>query len=219
MKKYRAIEASIAEKRTGERAAVASAVAGVFVRHTAGLLVSVLVACALASFSLTGCQSEGPAAPEAQQDSQTSIDSTKMRGAVKGQPAPDASLALLDGSEKNVSDFQGGVTVLNFWATWCPYCIKEMPSLQKIRENYPEVNVVLVNCGEDEDTVASFVEQQGYDFVWALDADYEVQRAYPTSGIPYTVVIDAQGTVSEIFAGSGPDMYSKFEEAVKKAAA
>ena len=187
-------------------------------RRTAGLLASAAVACMLASVPLMGCQSEETAAPEAQQGGQTAVDSTKMRGAAEGYPAPDAPLTLLDGSQKNVSDFQGGVTILSFWATWCPYCIKEMPDLQKVKENYPDTDVVLVNCGEEEALVSDFVAQHDYDFTWTLDPDFAAQRAYPTSGIPYTVVIDSQGTVAEIFAGSGTDMYSKFEEAVKKAA-
>ncbi|MDO4442839.1 MAG: redoxin family protein [Slackia sp.] len=186
------------------------------------LFAAVLTACALSACLLAGCQSNDAAVPDAvapgvDQNAQTSVDSTKMRGAAKGQPAPDAPLTMLDGSTKNISDFQGGVTILSFWGTWCPYCIKEMPDLQKIRENYADVNVVLVNCGEDKATVADFAEQQGYDFVWALDPNAEAQRAYPTSGIPYTVVIDAEGTVSEIFAGSARDMYPKFEAAVQKA--
>lgn len=186
-------------------------------RRTAGLLASAAVACMLASVPLMGCQSEETAAPEAQQGGQTAVDSTKMRGAAEGHPAPDAPLTLLDGSQKNVSDFQGGVTILSFWATWCPYCIKEMPDLQQIRENYPDVNVVMVNCGEDQALVADFVQQQDYDFTWALDPNFEAQMAYPTSGIPYTVVIDPEGNVSEIFAGSGRDMYSRFESAVQQA--
>lgn len=145
------------------------------------------------------------------------VDSTKMRGVAEGHPAPDASLALLNGSQKKVSDFQGGVTILSFWATWCPYCIKEMPDLQKVKENYPDISVVLVNCGEEEALVSDFVAQHDCDFTWTLDPDFAAQRVYPTSGIPYAVVIDSQGIVSEILAGSSPDMYSKFEEAVKKA--
>ena len=188
-------------------------------RRTAGLAASAFAACALASVPLMGCQSEEPAAPEGQQGGQTAIDSTKMRGAAEGHPAPDAVLELLDGSTKSIADYQGGVTVLSFWATWCPYCIKEMPDLQKVKENYPETNVVLVNCGEEEGLVSDFVAQHDYGFDWALDLDFDAQRAYPTSGIPYTVVIDAEGVVTKIFAGSGPDMYSKFEQAVKEAAA
>ena len=188
-------------------------------RRTAGLLASAAVACMLASVPLMGCQSEETAAPEAQQGGQTAVDSTKMRGAAEGHPAPDAPLTLLDGSQKNVSDFQGGVTILSFWATWCPYCIKEMPDLQKVKENYPDTDVVLVNCGEEEALVSDFVAQHDYDFTWTLDPDFAAQRAYPTSGIPYTVVVDAEGVVTKIFAGSGPDMYSKFEQAVKEAAA
>lgn len=162
-----------------------------------------------------GCQTQGTT--NGSQNAQSSASSGKTAGAVKGEPAPDAPLTMLDGSARSISDFQDSVTIVSFWATWCPYCIKEMPDLQQIRENYPDVNVVMVNCGEDQALVADFVQQQDYDFTWALDPNFEAQMAYPTSGIPYTVVIDPEGNVSEIFAGSGRDMYSRFESAVQQA--
>lgn len=180
----------------------------------ARIAITCLATCAITVF-LAGCQG-GPQENAANTQGQASSSS---RGAAVGQAAPDALLTYIDGSQERISDLAGNPTILSFWGTWCPYCIKEMPDLQKIKENYPEVNVVLVNCGEDKDTVTKFAEQEGYDFLWALDEQYEVQAAYPTRGIPYTVVIDSEGVVTEIFEGSGPDMYSKFEAALKKAQA
>lgn len=179
------------------------------------VMLAVCVVCAASVFMMAGCQTQG--ATNGAQNAQSSANSGKTAGAAKGEPAPDAPLTMLDGSARSISDFQGSVTIVSFWATWCPYCIKEMPDLQQIRENYPDVNVVMVNCGEDQALVADFVQQHDYDFTWALDPNFEAQTAYPTSGIPYTVVIDSEGNVSEIFAGSGRDMYSKFESAVQQA--
>ena len=176
------------------------------------IMLAVCVVCAASVFMMAGCQTQG--ATNGSQNAQSSASSGKTAGAAKGEPAPDAPLTMLDGSARSISDFQGSVTIVSFWATWCPYCIKEMPDLQR---NYPDVNVVMVNCGEDQALVADFVQQHDYDFTWALDPNFEAQTAYPTSGIPYTVVIDPEGNVSEIFAGSGRDMYSRFESAVQQA--
>lgn len=136
----------------------------------------------------------------------------------RSMEAPDVTLSLADGTQKKLSDSRGKIVILSFWATWCPYCIEEMPDIQRIVENYDNVEAILVNCGEDTTTVESFMSNNNYDFTWALDQDYAVQSAYPTSGIPYTLVIDAEGNVVQAFSGSKPSgMYDDFAAAVEKA--
>lgn len=145
------------------------------------------------------------------QSSQTASDSSSSE-------APDVTLNLVDGTQKQLSESRGHVVILSFWATWCPYCIEEMPDIQKITENYEGVEAILVNCGEDAQSVKDFMAENSYDFTWALDEDYAVQSAYPTSGIPYTLVIDAEGNVVQAFSGSKPSgMYNDFAAAVEEA--
>lgn len=132
--------------------------------------------------------------------------------------APDVTLDLVDGTQKQLSDSRGHVVILSFWATWCPYCIKEMPDIQRVVDDYEGVEAILVNCGESASTVESFIAENDYDFTWALDEDYAVQSAYPTSGIPYTLVIDAEGNVVQAFSGSkASGMYDDFAAAVEQA--
>lgn len=145
------------------------------------------------------------------QSSQAASDSSSSE-------APDVTLNLVDGTQKQLSESRGHVVILSFWATWCPYCIEEMPDIQKITEDYEGVEAILVNCGEDAQTVEDFMAENSYDFTWALDEDYAVQSAYPTSGIPYTLVIDAEGNVVQAFSGSkASGMYNDFAAAVEEA--
>lgn len=145
------------------------------------------------------------------QSSQAASDSSSSE-------APDVTLNLVDGTQKQLSESRGHVVILSFWATWCPYCIEEMPDIQKITEDYEGVEAILVNCGEDAQTVEDFMAENSYDFTWALDEDYAVQSAYPTSGIPYTLVIDAEGNVVQAFSGSKANgMYNDFAAAVEEA--
>ena len=145
------------------------------------------------------------------QSSQAASDSSSSE-------APDVTLNLVDGTQKQLSESRGHVVILSFWATWCPYCIEEMPDIQKITEDYEGVEAILVNCGEDAQTVEDFMAENSYSFTWALDEDYAVQSAYPTSGIPYTLVIDAEGNVVQAFSGSkASGMYNDFAAAVEEA--
>ena len=144
--------------------------------------------------------------------------SSQSASANASSEAPDVTLNLTDGTQRQLSDSQGHVVILSFWATWCPYCIEEMPDIQQITKDHEGVEAILVNCGEDAATVEDFMAENPYDFTWVLDEDYAVQSAYPTSGIPYTLVIDAEGNVVKAFSGSkASGMYNDFAAAVEEA--
>jgi peroxiredoxin len=147
-----------------------------------------------------------------------SSQSADSGSSASSSEAPDVTLNLVDGSQRQLSDSRGHVVILSFWATWCPYCIEEMPDIQQITKDYEGVEAILVNCGEDAATVEDFMAENPYDFTWVLDEDYAVQSAYPTSGIPYTLVIDAEGNVVKAFSGSrASGMYNDFAAAVEEA--
>lgn len=144
--------------------------------------------------------------------------SSQSASANASSETPDVTLNLTDGTQRQLSDSQGHVVILSFWATWCPYCIEEMPDIQQITKDYEGVEAILVNCGEDAATVEDFMAENPYDFTWVLDEDYAVQSAYPTSGIPYTLVIDTEGNVVKAFSGSkASGMYDDFAAAVEEA--
>ena len=113
-------------------------------------------------------------------------------------PAPDFRLKSDDGKEYRLSDFRGQVVVLNFWATWCPPCRYEMPSLERARKAVHGQGIVIlaVNVGEDETTVFAFTGRYPVNFPLLLDGDGAVVRKYPVIGLPTTYVIDPRGYVT-----------------------
>ncbi|MEZ0396986.1 MAG: redoxin domain-containing protein [Anaerolineales bacterium] len=111
-----------------------------------------------------------------------------------GQVAPDFSLEMLGGERVRLSDYRGRAVMVNFWATWCGYCIEEMPLIQATQERYASQLVVLaVNQGENQQIVSQFVQERGYTFVVLLDPSYSLQHPYRVDGYPITYFIDASG--------------------------
>ena len=182
------------------------------------IIAVVLVVSFLALSQLTGGNPESSDAYEGMSSRTQGSQTTQNSSVADSAEAPDVVLNLVDGTQKQLSDSRGHVVILSFWATWCPYCIEEMPDIAQITQDYDGVEAILVNCGEDAATVEGFMAENPYDFTWVLDEDYAVQSAYPTSGIPYTLIIDAEGTVVKVFSGSkASGMYNDFAAAVEEA--
>ena len=136
-----------------------------------------------------------------------------------GMEAPDFEVTLLDGEVFRLSEQRGKVVLINIWATWCGPCVAEMPDINQLAQDYDEDLVVIgINCGEDEQTVANFVAENGYTYRFATDTDYFISgMLYPTTGIPYTIVVDGNGIISQLHLGGGTGMYEVLEEYVLEA--
>ena len=116
------------------------------------------------------------------------------------QLAPDFTVYDLEGNPHKLSDFRGKPVILNFWATWCGYCKMEMPDFDEKYKQYGEdVHFLMVNVtdGNQEtvETASAFVAQEGYSFPVYYDTTLEAAMSYPTSGLPVTFIIDAEGAV------------------------
>ena len=138
----------------------------------------------------------------------------------EGDRYRDFTAALADGGELTLSDHKGKVILLNFWATWCSPCVGEMPAFPRLIEKYgDELALIAVNCGEDGETVKSFLSKNGYSFPVVLDVEGKVSALYPSDGIPYTLVIAPDGTVSYIAlgAGSADVMFEEYSQEIDKA--
>lgn len=111
--------------------------------------------------------------------------------------APDFNLADMDGARHRLSDYRGKVVIINFWATWCPPCREEMPSMQRAWGQLEREGVVMlaVNVGEDEDTIFTFTANYPVDFPLLLDSDSAVIQSWPVRGLPTTFVIDTKGAI------------------------
>ncbi len=110
-------------------------------------------------------------------------------------PAPAFSLKDMDGETHRLSDFRGKAVIVNFWATWCPPCRAELPSMNRAWTNLKNDDVVMIaiNVGEDEDTIFSFMGDYPIDFLTLMDQDSRVIGNWPVKGLPTTFVVDPQG--------------------------
>jgi len=122
-----------------------------------------------------------------------------------GQPAPDFTLNLLDGSTLSLSDLRGQAAVINFWATWCAPCEDELPDFQAVWDEYREQDVVFVGIavqGEDERTdVEGMTSRFEITYPLGMDSDGTIFPAYGITGVPETFVVDAEGRVAYVHIG------------------
>jgi peroxiredoxin len=121
-----------------------------------------------------------------------------------GSEAPGFRLPSLAGGEVDLASQRGKVVVLNFWATWCPPCVAEMPSLERLhRALSPEgVLVVTVSTDEDETELQRFVAEHSLTLPVLKDPGGRVAaRQYRTTGYPETFVLDRRGRVLQHFVG------------------
>ncbi|MGD8926205.1 MAG: TlpA disulfide reductase family protein [Thioalkalispiraceae bacterium] len=117
---------------------------------------------------------------------------------VKGQPlAPDFVLKDIDDQTHRLSDYRGKVVIVNFWATWCPPCRFELPSMQRLWKVIQKQNVVMlaINIGEDADTIFTFTSDYPVTFPLLMDRDSSVVQKYPVLGVPTSFIIDPRGHI------------------------
>lgn len=123
--------------------------------------------------------------------------------AEEGALAPDFLLELLDEGELRLSDHRGSPVVLNFWATWCEPCRKEIPQLVGAYDEYGDDGLVIVavNLQEGKSIVEPYAEDFGMAFPVVVDRDGEVGDRYRVLGLPETYFIDADGVIQSVFLG------------------
>ncbi|MDE2119676.1 MAG: TlpA family protein disulfide reductase [Betaproteobacteria bacterium] len=122
-----------------------------------------------------------------------------MTPVVPPRPAPGFSLEDIDGKAHSLAEYRGKVVLVNFWATWCPPCRAEMPSIQKLyasMKGRPFV-VLALDQGETVDSVFSFMGQLSPSpgFPVLLDARSQAAHAFGVMGIPTSYLIDPQGRI------------------------
>lgn len=123
----------------------------------------------------------------------------------EGDRAPWFAAELADGGTFEMADLQGKVILINFWATWCGPCVGEMPAFESLYKDYADnsdVAIVAVDVEEKKKTVDFFAETNGYTFPIAYDEDGKIGMQYPTSGIPYTVIVGKDGYIRTIHLGA-----------------
>jgi peroxiredoxin len=138
------------------------------------------------------------------------------RSAAIGQAAPAMTMKTIDGETVRLEDLAGKVVVLNFWATWCPPCVAEIPDLARLaKEVNQEGGVVIGISDEDVDTIRSFVASRDMPYAIVSGSDwpapFESIRA-----IPVTYFLDGAGTIrEELVGGSSYEVFRRAFDAAK----
>ncbi len=130
-------------------------------------------------------------------------DSLRERVVSVGDRAPRFDVTTDSGKRLTASDFGGKVLVLNFWATWCPPCVDEMPSLQAMAQQLAPKGVVVLGVSVDRNQAAyrRFLQQAKISFPTARDPGSDISAEYGTFKYPETYVIDSQGRVRQKHIG------------------
>ncbi|MCI5224318.1 MAG: TlpA family protein disulfide reductase [Candidatus Electrothrix sp. AR4] len=120
-----------------------------------------------------------------------------------GKPAPDFTLVDLQGKTWTLSALKGQVVFLNFWATWCPPCVNEMPSMQNLYTMLPkdQFKMLAVLNNDDPAVAKDFSEKFGITIPILPDRNNQVGPLYGLTGIPETFIIDKQGIIRKKVIG------------------
>jgi len=176
------------------------------------LLILLIIIAALTA----GCSNKGDAAqnensnPPQQENTQTADNAII---------APDFALESIDGTTIKLSNLRDKNVIINFWATWCGFCVTEMPDLQKLQEKYKEDDLLIltVNVGETKEQVQKFMEENNLELTAILDKDMEVSNTYGVRSFPTTIAVNKKGEAVRGYVGmltyeQMEQLYDYFEE-------
>ncbi len=145
----------------------------------------------------------------------TSLDDPAPR---VGQPLPDFTLPDLQGNKVQLSALRGKVVFINIWATWCPPCVDEMPTMQRLHDRLHDRGLEILAISIDAlgaQVVKPFMQQYRLTFPALLDPKNRIERLYRTGGVPESFVVDKQGRLVEKIVGprdwSHPQVIAMFE--------
>ncbi len=140
---------------------------------------------------------------------------TPPESALIGRPAPAFTLQDLNGQQVSLSDFKGKVVLLDFWATWCPPCVKAIPHLEALHERYKDLGLVVIGLNNEADhpKVRLFAEAQ-ISYVVLLDANKQFSE-YDIQNIPTLFYIDKEGTVRHREIGFSEALQNQMEARIR----
>jgi peroxiredoxin len=135
-----------------------------------------------------------------------------------GQPLADFTLPDLQGNMVQLSALRGKVVFINIWATWCPPCIEEMPTMQRLYDRLHDRGLEVLAISVDAlgaQIIGPFMQKHRLTFPALLDPEGSIERLYHTNGVPESFIVDKRGILVEKVVGprdwSSPDMITLFE--------
>ena len=130
--------------------------------------------------------------------------------------APDFTLKDLEGKEVSLSDFKGKWVVLDFWGSWCVWCIRGIPEMKKIySELSPKVEFIGIDCHDTEEAWKEAVKKYELPWVNVRTENDDLIQEYEVQGFPTKVIVDPFGGIYKVVVGEDPEFYKALREVVK----
>jgi len=123
-----------------------------------------------------------------------------------GKPAPDFVLKDTKGKTWHLSELKGKVVFVNFWATWCPPCRAEMPSMQELVQSVPpdKFQMLAILSNDQAEVADKFTASIGFTSPVLLDPDSQTAKVYGITGVPESFIVDKEGILREVVVGGMP---------------
>jgi thiol-disulfide isomerase/thioredoxin len=133
-------------------------------------------------------------------------------------PAAEFTLHSRAGEAVSLSGLKGQVVLINFWATWCGPCRKEMPLLEQIQKKYTPLGFTMLGVNVEEDTMMmdAFLKDVPVSFPILLDPANGVSKLYNVSAMPSTVIVDRQGNIRYIHQGYKPGDEDRYQDMIRQ---
>jgi outer membrane lipoprotein-sorting protein/peroxiredoxin len=153
-------------------------------------------------------------APEGAKEVKEFRGPVKANANLSGKDAADFKLRSLDGTEFSLQALRGKVVLLDFWATWCGPCRRDMPALERIYSEFGDRGLVMLgmNVGEDRGAVSMFLAANKLSYPIVLAGQMEMLESYSVTAFPTVVLIDREGKIALYHVGSGSE--SELREAL-----
>ena len=157
------------------------------------------------------------------QGKDTFFNQSKQVRLSPGLTVPDFTFPGLDGKMVSLNDFRGKVVFLNIWATWCPPCRDEIPSMQRLYQKLKGEDFIILAVSIDKsgvETVAPFVKEYKMSFPVLLDKAGKIETLFGTTGTPESFIIDKQGVLDKKTIGprewDSPEAMLYFKDLIEK---
>jgi thiol-disulfide isomerase/thioredoxin len=157
-------------------------------KFTALLALVLILMLSLAACSTATDETMTNASIETAEDTSEPLSVASTTEAREPYIMEDFKLTALDGTETSLYAYEGKMIVVNFWATWCKYCVQEMPLLDELNKR-DDVVVLAISVGEDQKTVQDYIDKYGYEFEVFLDEEGTLASKFGVTGFPTSLFL------------------------------
>ena len=145
-----------------------------------------------------------------------SMQGTRTKGSRQG-PAPNITIAALDGKKTSLADLKGKVVLIDFWGTWCGPCRTSIPGIERMYKKYKDRGFEVLGVALESDggkQVPAFVEEMGMTYRVGLPTSGSEIQAYDPSSVPLMVVVDRKGEIQKRVPGYSPGLEAEIDQLI-----